>query len=313
LSEIIWAVLALLFFLFFSTTPEGQQRPFWYSAGTTIFEQVAYFTAFLLCARNWLSRQIVSGRSVWLCIGLGMLSYFIGNFFFFTWEDIFGLEPEVSPGDIFYVLTYVLLITGMLLAVTSRRLNLEIWQWGIVAAIAALGIILSWLISNRSPTTTYSPHDFFIQPAVAQTAPASLTQKPAQVPPAPVTAPVTEVSKAPEWAVNITNQMSTFKDVFTGFYVVSDILLLILAATLLLAFWGGRFAQSWRMIAAAALCLFIADIWFRYAIENIANYQSGSLPEVFWVFNGVLFGIGAALEYDVSSRSRRSSGRRRAA
>ncbi len=74
---------------------------------------------------------------------------------------------------------------------------------------------------------------------------------------------------------------------------------------------GGRFAQSWRMIAAAAFSLYIADIWFKYATNRLSDYQSGGLLEVFWVFSGVLFGIGAALEYDLSSRSRSRSGRRR--
>jgi hypothetical protein len=66
------------------------------------------------------------------------------------------------------------------------------------------------------------------------------------------------------------------------------------------------------MIAAAAFCLYLADVWFKYATTILTDYKSGGLPEVFWVFSGVLFGIGAALEYDLSSRSRRASSRRRA-
>jgi hypothetical protein len=86
---------------------------------------------------------------------------------------------------------------------------------------------------------------------------------------------------------------------------------LIIPALLLLAFWGGRFAQSWRMIAAAAFSFYIADMWFTYATDHITDYQSGFLLEVFWVFSGVLFAIGAALEYDNSIRYRRA-GRKRA-
>ncbi len=323
LLEVTWAVLALLFFLLFSATPPGQERPFWYSLGTWIFEQVSYFSAFLLCLRNWLSRQIVSGRNVWTCIGLGMLSYFIGNLFFFLWEDIFQIRPDVSPGDIFYVLTYALLIIGMLLAVTARRLNLEIWQWGIVALIAALGIVLAWFISSRTVSQVqrpalmegYSgvpPTVLLAQapPSQQNLAPNVLAQQPVPASPAPKTQP--ESSNAPQWAQQAVDFLEPAKPFFDWFYIISDILLLILAATLLLAFWGGRFAQSWRMIAAAAACLYVSDIWFKYATNTSSEYQSGSLPEVFWIFSGVLFGIGAALEYDVSSRSRRSTGRRRA-
>jgi hypothetical protein len=44
----------------------------------------------------------------------------------------------------------------------------------------------------------------------------------------------------------------------------------------------------------------------------VTNYQSGDILEVFWVFSGVLFGMGAALEYETSlSLKRRTSGRKR--
>ncbi|NET54053.1 MAG: hypothetical protein F6K09_37170, partial [Merismopedia sp. SIO2A8] len=84
----------------------------------------------------------------------------------------------------------------------------------------------------------------------------------------------------------------------------------IIASALLLAFWGGRFSQSWRMIAAATFSLYIGDMWFKYAEARAVEYESGGLLEVSFVFSGVLFAIGAALEYEVSSRSRRGSRRR---
>lgn len=346
LLEIAWAVAALLFFLLFSVTPANQERPLWYSIGTSVFEVVAYLVAALLCFRNWRSPQIVSGRNVWLCIGLGMFFYFIGNLLFSYWEIGLKLEPDVSPGDIFYVPTYLCLIVGLLLAVSSRRLNLEVWQWGIVAAIVAASIGIAYWASTPDATA----QSLLMEPAMAQTAPAqtkpSPTRSPAAKPPvkaapaaqkpaspspaapapvakptpAPVASPApTEAAvdsaeaNAPEWAKAIGEILKPFKPVLDWFYVIADVLLLIIATTLLLAFWGGRFAQSWRMIAAAALCLYIADIAFKVASRD-PNYQSGGLLEVGWVFSGVLFGIGAALEYDVSSRSRsRAGGRRRAA
>ncbi len=78
----------------------------------------------------------------------------------------------------------------------------------------------------------------------------------------------------------------------------------------IISFGGARFSQSWRMIAAAALSLYIADMWFKYSATLPVGYESGSLLEVFFVFSGVLFAIGAASEYDISSRSRRSNRRR---
>ena len=72
----------------------------------------------------------------------------------------------------------------------------------------------------------------------------------------------------------------------------------MIATTMLLAFWVGKVSLSWRMIAAAALSLYIADMWFKFAQRP--DYQSGDILEVFWVFSGVLFGLGAVLEYDAS-------------
>ena len=352
LSEIVLAVLALLFFLLFSATLPGQEHPLWYSLGTAAFEEVAYFTATWLCFRNWRSPQIVSGRNVWLCIGLGMLFYFLGNLLFIYWETVLRREADVSPGDFFYVLTYIFLIVGILMAVASRRLNLEIWQWGVVAVIAAISIVIAWFVSV--PVSDSTAQSLLIQPVAAQTAPATKpTAKPATKPaaaaspkaapvakakptaptaspsvapvpaaieksspqatPGTQTAPAEAKEPAPPWALSLEETLKPLKPYVQGYYIVCDVLLLIIAATLLLAFWGGRFAQSWRMIAAAAFSLYIADIWFKYATTHLKDYQSGGFLEVFWVFSGVLFGIGAALEHDLSSRARsRAGGRRRA-
>lgn len=334
-AEVIWAVLALLFFLLFSVTEPGQARPVWYSLGTSIFEIGAYFSAALLCFRNWRSPQIVSGRKVWLGIGVGMFCYAIGSLLFTYWETFLGRDAAVSPGDFFFVITYLFLGWGMVLAFADRRLNLEIWQWGIVGGIAAISIAFAtWLTLTPEPAKA----DFWgIAPVSAQTAPAAPakpTSKPAQpsIKPsaaasvkaqsstpksaAPFITPVVEESSQaandpPAWVSAIEDALAPLKTFLDYFYVMADVFILIVATTLLLAFWGGRFSQSWRMIAAAAFSLYIADMWFKYATTRLADYQSGDLLEIFWVFSGVLFGIGAALEFDLS-RSRRTSGRRRA-
>ncbi|MBD2163510.1 hypothetical protein H6G64_00630 [Calothrix sp. FACHB-156] len=262
LISIGWAVLALLYFLLFSAKVPGadgiESRAEWYVIGTNIFEALAYLGAGILCLRNWRSQQIVSGRNVWLAIGIGMLSYFLGGIFFGYTEIILKEEPDVSIGDVFFVVTYLCLGTGMILAAAHRRINLEKWQWLVVLAIGVFGSLLAWWISLQQP-------------------------KP----------------------------LDLLGTVLNWFYIVSDVAILIIATTLLLAFWGGKVAQSWRMIAAAAFSLYIADMWFKYA--QGPNYQSGEILEVFWVFSGVLFGMGAALEYEASlSRSRRERGRKRA-
>ena len=321
---IAWAVTSLLFFLLFSITPPGEDSPLWYLIGTYILETLPFLGAAILCYRNWRSPQIASGRNVWLGIGLGMLSWFIGNLIFGVWELYFGLSPEVSPADLFYITFYLFLSWGMVLAVLPRRLNLEVWQWVTVGFIAVLGIALAVLVLLSKPNGgskaagVVSPLNAIEQTTTGATLPLAAGSPQAllvQASGSDAAVPSVEESqpgenRAPGWAISIQETLSPFSKSVNFFYIVGDVFLLIIAATLLLAFWGGRFAQSWRMVAAATLSLYIADMYFKYEDATQVKYQSGSLLEVFFVFSGVLFAIGAALEYDVSSRSRRSARKR---
>lgn len=296
---IAWAVIALLFFLLFSTPTPNEKgelvRAGWYQSGTYLLEQGAWLAAAILCLRNARSSQIISGRNVWLAIGLGTLSYFLGNILLGIWELSLGLDPNVSPADIFFVSAYILISLGMVLVVTSRRLNLVSWQWAVVALIAVVGAAIAWFVSKPVGTPPPEPA------AIVQTAP---TPSP-QATPTPA-----EVPQSPAWALALDEQLQPLAQPLALFYVVMDVVLLIIAGMLLLAFWGGRFSLSWRMIAAAAFSLYIADIWFKYAANTNPNYQTGDLLEVFWIFSAVLFAIGAALEHDVSLKASRRSRRR---
>lgn len=404
---VTWAVGALLFFLIFGI---GEERPLWYLIGTYIFEQGAFFAAALLCIKNWSSPQIASGKNVWLGIGLGNFFYGFGSFLFGFWELYWGLNPAVSPGDLFYILFYLLVSWGMILAVIPRKISLAQWQWLTILVIGTLGIAIAVLItittpaeattmpivaqaapatapptsprtgspSPIAPTATATPSanptpatPKPLSPTPAATAQGTPTPKatgtstpnaapsaatstitPSTSPTSPKTTPTTTPTTAPtpkatitpsptgtspkykpkatdeksdekteaksgyggeppQFILDMEKQLEPLSQIVGLVYVVGDVFLLIVATTLLLTFWGGRFAQSWRMVAAASFCMYIADMWFKYADKHIPNYQSGSVLEVFWVFSGVLFGIGAALEYDNSIRTRRG-GRKRA-
>ncbi len=327
---IVWAVMALLFFLLFSV-PLSQEEglPLWYSIGTYVFECGAYLGAALVCFRNWQSPHMVSGRNVWLGIGLGMLFYFIGGVLFGIWELYFELNPDVSPADAFYLGSYVLLIGGMVAAVTSKRLNLEIWQWGLLAGIAAFGIAVAiWVAapnSWRAQLGMAPPPSLEIltetEPATKPTASApaldsSKSKAKGAAAAAAVEAPeeAVEPTKAPAWVLALDKILSPYAYAINLFYIVGDVFLLIIATALLLAFWGGRFSQSWRMIAAATFSLYVADMYFKWRdTQAEGSYQSGSLLEVFFVFSAILFGIGAILEHDISTRSRQSRRSRRTA
>lgn len=279
-----WCVFALIFFLLFSTKAIDAEYPLWYSLGTYIFESVPFLAAGYLCYRNWNSPQIASGRNVWLGIGSGMFLYFIANILFGWWELYFGLDPEVSPADFFYLAFYVAVGWGMFLAVLPRRLNLVPWQWIVVGCIALLGIALAALITIGAPEQV-----------------GELAEEIDTV-----------ASDLPAWVIATENFLVKFAQPVNLFYIVGDVVLLIIAATLLLAFWGGRFSQSWRMIAAASLALYIADMGFKYQYAYFPDYESGSLLDIFFIFSGVLFAIGTVMEYDISSsRPARGSSRKR--
>lgn len=315
-------MVALLFFLFFSVPPDGGERSQWYRNGITVLETGAFVISSLLCLRNWRSGQIVSGRGVWFWIFLGLLSYAVGNIFFYIWNSLFGLDPDVSLGDAFYLLSYIFLAAGMLQAVLPRRLNLEVRQWGIVALTGFLGVALVVFLNVKEPPETaaqlsstgdrpdiVAPQTILVRaPAASPSIAVKLPTVNLEIAPAATVLGVT----APPWAAELDAALEPYSGIVGWLYVLGDCLLLVVAATLLVAFWGGRFTQSWKLIAVAAFCLYIADMFFAYYVNVLDAYQEGDLWEIFWTFSAIFFGLGAIVEHSVSSRSRRTSRRRRA-
>ena len=313
-----WAIISLIFFLFFSVPPVGEERADWYLNGITILETGAFLASSLLCFRNWQSKQIVSGRNVWLWICLGLFCYTAGNVLFYIWGNVWGLDPAVSLGDLFYLSSYVFLAGGMLQAVLPRRLNLEIRQWVIVFIIGALGIALAIFFNFFGPSVDEEETPPPAEAAVEQVVPETLADAPegsvpGSAPPEAASAPevaeeTADASTAPALVRRLDTWLEPSEFFVTLLYVAGDCFLLAVAATLLVAFWGGRFSQSWKLIAIAAFCLYIADMFFALQVD----YQEGDLWEVFWTFSAVFFGLGAIVEHTISSRSRRTSRRRRA-
>ncbi len=297
----VWGVFSLFLFLLFSITAPEENSPVWYVISTYILELVPFLCAGFLCYRNFRSPQIASGRKVWLGIGLGMICFFLGGIFFGIWEVYFGLEPDVSPADFFYMAFYIFIAWGMFLAVLPRRLNLESWQWIVIFLIAVAGIAFAaWIVLGVGGAEVSGVEVSGAEVSGAEVSGAEIALEEATEP----------VSTLPAWVTSTDELLSQFADPVNIFYIAADVGLLIIASTLLLAFWGGRFSQSWRMIAAATFAQYIADMWSQYAYTFIENYESGDLLEVFYVFSGILFAIGAALEYEIST-SRPSRGRRR--
>ena len=306
---IAWGVVTLLFFLLLSSPGADSSQPGWFLVGINLLEIGAFFLASVLCFRNWRSTQIVSGRNVWFWIGLGLLFYTVGNILFFIWGTIWGLDPSVSLGDFFYIFSYIFLATGMFKAVLPRRLNLELPQWPIVIGIGLGGVLLAIFVNLAAAEAAPVPGAATPIAYLAQ-APAPVAAPPAAPAVEAITEVVVETSSAPGWVSQFDQILTPLADVVGLLYLIGDIVLLVIAGTLLVAFWGGRYSQSWKLIAIAAFCLYIADMFFAYAV-NTDTYIEGSLWEVFWTFSAVFFGLGAVIEHAVSVNSRRSIRRRR--
>ncbi len=306
---IAWGVVTLLFFLLLSSPGADGSQPGWFLVGINLLEIGAFFLASVLCFRNWRSTQIVSGRNVWFWIGLGLLFYTVGNILFFIWGTIWGLDPSVSLGDFFYIFSYIFLATGMFKAVLPRRLNLELPQWLIVIGIGLGGVLLAIFVNLAAAEAAPVPGAATPIAYLAQ-APAPVAAPPAAPAVEAITEVVVETSSAPGWVSQFDQILTPLADVVGLLYLIGDIVLLVIAGTLLVAFWGGRYSQSWKLIAIAAFCLYIADMFFAYAV-NTDTYIEGSLWEVFWTFSAVFFGLGAVVEHAVSVNSRRSTRRRR--
>ncbi len=331
-----WGVFALLFFLLFGALPAGfEERSGWYLIAINIIEIIAFAFATVLCFRNTTSSQIISGRGVWLPLGIGMLAFTIGNVFFALWGTAFGLDPEASLGDVFYLISYVFLFIGLFQAVFPRRIDLSIGQMLLIGGIGLAGVALAYLLNYQVAIAAAPSNPSPLAPplAIVAQAPADPEAPPEVVTPtdvvpevAPEVAPTEtelesedadfedadieeDVSTAPAWAQAMDSLFTPLASIFGLMYVIGDCLLVVVAGTLLVAFWGGRYSQAWKMIAISAFFLYIADMIFAFYVSRDA-YIEGGVWEVFWTFSALGIALGAAVEYEISQQSRRGSRRR---
>jgi hypothetical protein len=280
----LWALLSFVLAATFGVPVEGETMPRWYVIVGYILDGVAYLGAACLCLRNWLCQQLMGDRNVWLWFGIRSGLYLVANFFFAYWELVLRRFPEVSLADPFYIASYGALLWGLFLAIRSRRLYLKTWHYIAIALLVIVGIWLGWLSSapaeaNEATLAASSGGDTGILLANA------VPQKP------------------PRWAYWMEKRLAPLESLLNLLHVVSDVLLLVLTGLLLIIFWGGRLVQTRTVIASAALLLYLADIGYAYGITH-GNLSSGGLLDTLWVTSGILFGIGAALEYDISNRLR---------
>jgi hypothetical protein len=273
---VFWALLTFYLALAFGQPLPGQELPKSYLIASYLLEEGAYLGAALLCLRNWRCRVLVSDCRIWFFLGVGTLLFCLANVIFAYWDLVLERAPDVSLADPVYVISYPFLLWGMLLAIASRGLYLKAWQWVILIVIAAIAIGLAWQLAT--------PWD---DSEALRSLNASLD-------------PVVDRTAVPAWVLAVEKMLEPLILMLSLLYIINDVFLLIMAATLLLNFWGGRFARTWTLIALAALLLYIADI--RYAYVVMRGDYTENIVDTFWTFSAILFGIGAAWEHNLSIR-----------
>ncbi len=238
-----------------------------------------------------------SGNRVWLLFGIGLLSYFLGNIFFSSWELVWQLNSTGSLGDPFFVGFYICMLSAMTTAILSKRVWLKIYQWVIILGIGLYAAtLLTWILkpapaSNPSPVTEspaaiVNSENSSAAPTAATTAPEVATSA-TESPPA-----------APGWVMFFDGILKPYGQNLNIFYVWCDVVLFMLAAVMILAFWGGRLSNAWQFNAQAIICYYIADMWFAYAGNQIPEYQGGFMLEVFWILGAIQFGVAAGAEFE---------------
>jgi hypothetical protein len=295
-----WAALSLLTYIFFSGPAQSTDRPIWYRFFTAyILQNVPPLVAGLLCLRNGLSRRMPSGSQVWLLMGIALISFFVGNIFFSSWELVWHLSSTGSLGDPFFCIFYVCLSLAMIVAIASKRVRLKIYQWLIVAGICLYAAtFVVWILKPATDTLGLTiPAESSALTNQIQSSGTSFTYVVNSTPDLakPEIEPKTDT---PEWVMFFDGIFKPYGQNLNIFYVWCDVVLFALAVVMILAFWGGRLSNAWQVNAQAMICFYIADMWFAYAGNHIKDYQGGFMLEVFWILGAIQFAVAASIEFE---------------
>lgn len=296
-GAITCAVFTFLLVFFFGLIPK--ESPKWYSFLLYFIEETSFFCACFLCIRNWRYPRLISNRTIWLVLAIGLCCQGLGNIIFNYWELILKREPSLSIANIFYVVSYTSIVSGIFLAVRYRAINLSKWQWGMVGFAATIAISLAVITNTPPAQNAYLPSNLLTEKEtilVDFSQELSFSNSDSNI---QLLADLTQQGNAPQWAILLEKMIEPFINIFNIFYVIADILMLTMASTLLITFWGGRFSQTWLAISLGALSFYIGDIWYAYSITYTGQSPRG-LIDFLWTFSALCYVVGAAFEYDIS-------------
>ena len=298
-----WALLAIISFVAFGMLPVAV-RSLWFPTVVGLLKVGAFLISAALCWRNAQDDSILSGQEVWQAIAVGMAFHAFGDTTVLLWRSLWGLTSVASLGVVFYAASYIFLSIGLLNAVLPRQIDLSTLQSVGIAVTGLAGILLAcWL--------NFYPFDAI---SSTPTATARLKAKGATVSSldsaANSTAPEIVSEIAPEIVQLIDERLSGVSNKVGLLYGIGDCVLLVMAAVLFVAFWDGTYSEAWKLIALAALCLYVADMFLIYEVRR-GSYTQGAPWELFWILSALFFGLGAGVERGISVKMLRNRSRQR--
>jgi hypothetical protein len=277
--SIAWSIISIAIYAIFSGPMSGVDRPIWYRFLTAYALQITpVLISGFLCLRNGLSKTMVNDKKPWMIMGIALLCFLVGNFFFSSWELIWHLSSTGCLGDPFFVSFYILLLVAMIMVIWQRKIVPNAWQFLIIGVIAAYTIGLANII---------------LEP-VAIPASTTITDV-AKAEPVTATIPAVAV---PDWVQSVDQAIKPYGKNLNVFYIWCDVCLLCLSLSILFHTWGSRLARSWQITAQAVFFIYVADAWYAYAGNRIADYQAGFTLEVCWILGMLQFGVAAAIEFE---------------
>jgi hypothetical protein len=258
-------VSVLIIYLMFGLVDVGSVRPTWFKFSTHVFSAVALLGTISLCWRNSLQAHIPSGRKVWRLFSWAAIAILTGEVLSAVWEVYFGIQAGAGASPAdFFNVAFYVL---------------TIWGLGLVVSQQKLAL-------NRS--------QMMIVGVVAIAAVVIAVQL--------VTSAT--LSAGASNSVAWLNFLQPLGDFFGLFYLISDVVLIVMAAILFLGFWGGRMGTTWQVVAQGLACVYLADVRFAF-LSKASAYESGDLLEVFWIAGFVQLAIAAALEWENAHRVQR--------
>jgi hypothetical protein len=263
----VFLVVVLLIYLMFGLVEVGTVKPTWFKLSTHFFSMIALMGTIALCWRNSAQVHIPSGRKVWKIFSWAAIAILVGEVLGAAWKFYVGTSSGISPADLCNVAFYILTIWGLALVVRQQKIALKRPQMIMIGmvAVAAAVIALQIIMGTTLSVGTNS--------AVA-------------------------------WVNSMSQILQPLIDVLGLFYLLSDIVLIVMAAVLFLGFWGGRMGTTWQVMAQGLVCVYLADVRFAF-LSKAGAYESGDLLEIFWIAGFVQISIAAALEWENAHRIQR--------